>query len=98
MSFQIAIVIIDLGKEGLAVVLDADEIVLAPRIVVVIERSEGLDLLERPPFAPRFSSAATPAVIMTRPPRNVVRKASFRARIFARLAPPSSLSFHLTHC
>ena len=37
-------------------------------------------------------SAFTPAVIMTRPPRNVFRKSSFKARIFARLALLSSFS------
>ena len=38
-------------------------------------------------------SAATPAVIMARPPRKVFRKASFNARIFARLAFLSSFLY-----
>ena len=44
-------------------------------------------------------SAATPAVIMTRPPRNVFRKASFNAR---HLRAPGNFIFFLcislTHC
>ena len=46
MGFQLAIVIIDFRKERLAVVLDADEVVLSPWVVVVVERIESLDLLD----------------------------------------------------
>ena len=85
MAFEIGIVVVDLGKERLSLVLDANEIMLTPRIVLVIECIEFLDLPEDR-LLRLAGSAATPAVIMARPPRNVFRKASFKARIFARLA------------
>ena len=92
MPGQITIVIIDFRKERLSVMLDADEIMLTPGVVLVVEGIESLDLPEDRPLH-LSASAFTPAVIMTRPPRKVVRKASFKARIFARLASLSSFSF-----
>ena len=89
MGFQLAIVIIDLRKVRLAVVLDADEVMLAPRIVVVVERIEG-SIFSTTAFRTEQSSAATPAVIITRPPQKVSRKASFKVRILTRLACLSS--------
>src|SRR6516165_4044197 len=46
MGFQLAIVIIDFRKERLTIVLDADEVMFAPWVVVVVERIESLDLLD----------------------------------------------------
>src|SRR5208337_1384212 len=46
MPAQIAIVIIDLRKERLPVMLDADEIMLTPRVDLIIESIEGPDLLD----------------------------------------------------
>jgi hypothetical protein len=46
MRFQFAIVIIYFRKERLTIVLDADEVMLSPWVVVVVERIESLDLLD----------------------------------------------------
>jgi hypothetical protein len=43
---KLTLIQIDFRKERLAVMLDADEVVLTPRVVVIVERFESLDRLD----------------------------------------------------
>src|SRR5271166_6594723 len=43
---KLTLIQIDFRKERLTNVLDADEVMLSPRVVVVVERIESLDLLD----------------------------------------------------
>ena len=97
MPAQIAIVIVDLRKERLAVMLNADEIMLTPRIVLIIESIESLDLLEDRIVAPysershagRHHDAATPESF----PEGIVQCASLRALGIFILFPFQSHSY-----
>ena len=95
MPTQITVVTVYFRKERLSVMLDTDEVMLAPRVVVVVERIEGFDLFDdrisrralKRCYAGRHHDAAA---------QNVFRKASFNARLFTRLAFLSSFSFSVS--
>ncbi len=68
MPAEITIVTVYFRKERLSVMLDTDEVMLAPRVVVVVECIEGLDLHNNCVSHPglkrrrpgRYHDAATP--------------------------------------
>jgi hypothetical protein len=98
MSHEFAIIIVNLREERLTVVLKADEVMLSPWIVAVVERIESLDLLDdrishrvfKFGYSGRHHDAAAPKGLSERIVQGAYLRSS-RIPIFA-------FSIIVTHC